>query len=123
MKKLNLFVLLVFYTFFAHSQATISGKIIDLTSKQSLPYVTIICKENSKLITGGITDDNGLFSIKKLPLKKLTIEIQFIGYKTIIKEVEFSEEHKNHDFGTILLKESTTKLLTLRKNNLNLRYL
>ena len=110
MKKLNLFVLLLLCSFFTYAQASLSGKIIDSKSKQPISYVNILCKENNKLITGGITNEKGLFSIKKLPLKTITVEIQFIGYETVLKKIDFTKEHNNLDLGMIFLKESSTTL-------------
>jgi hypothetical protein len=40
----------------------ISGKIIEKKTNEPLPYVII--KENSKVVTGGITSDKGTFQIK-----------------------------------------------------------
>jgi hypothetical protein len=65
------------------NSGVISGKIIDKNTKQPLPYVTVSVLVDSKIITGGITQENGSFSIKGLALKKYTIEIQFIGYKKV----------------------------------------
>jgi hypothetical protein len=42
----------------------ISGKIIDKKTNEPLPYVNIVIKENSKVVTGGITSDKGTFQIK-----------------------------------------------------------
>jgi hypothetical protein len=42
----------------------ISGKIIDKKTSEPLPYVNIVIKENSKVVTGGITSDKGTFQIK-----------------------------------------------------------
>jgi hypothetical protein len=47
---------------------SVSGKVIDNTSKQPLPYVNISIFENDKIITGGITQENGSFNIKNLAL-------------------------------------------------------
>jgi hypothetical protein len=57
--------------------------VIDKNSKQPIPYVNVSVLENAKIITGGITQENGNFTIKNLSLKKYTVEVQFIGYKKI----------------------------------------
>ena len=44
---------------------TISGKVLDATLKEPLPYVNIIIKNTSgKILNGGITLDDGTFEIK-----------------------------------------------------------
>jgi outer membrane receptor protein involved in Fe transport len=91
-------------------QGTISGKIIDKNSNKPLPYVNIIIKEANKSITGDISSDKGTFLIKNLPLKTYTVEIQFMGYKTVTKTVSLSNENKNENLNTIALEEDSIEL-------------
>jgi len=94
----------------AQNSGVVLGKIIDKNSKQPIPYVNVSLIENSKVITGGITQENGNFSIKNLPLKQYTLEIQYIGYKKIIKEINLSESNKNLNLNTIYLEEEAVEL-------------
>ena len=89
----------------------ISGKVIDAISNQALPYVTIVVKDAiNKIVTGGITDDNGNFTIKQIPEGENTVEIQFIGYKTETKKVNISRSNSKINLGTIKLKEEASEL-------------
>ncbi|WP_417800823.1 TonB-dependent receptor domain-containing protein [Tenacibaculum sp.] len=89
----------------------ISGKVVDQTTKQPLPYVNIIIKDAAKkIITGGITDDNGLFSIKNIPEGNSIVEVQFIGYKTFSKPVSVSNKSNKVNLGIISLEEDSTTL-------------
>jgi len=89
----------------------VSGKVIDATSNQALPYVTIIIRDSAnKTITGGITNDKGHFSIKQIPEGEYTIEIQFIGYKTEKQNISIIRTNSKIDLGTIALKEEATSL-------------
>ncbi|XRE42069.1 Putative TonB-dependent receptor [Tenacibaculum discolor] len=89
----------------------ITGKVVDQATKQPLPYVNIIIKDAAKkIITGGITDDNGLFSIKNIPEGNSTVEVQFIGYKTFSKPVSVSRKSSKVNLGTIPLEEDSTTL-------------
>ncbi|UQD56207.1 outer membrane beta-barrel family protein [Flavobacterium sp. K5-23] len=120
--KFKLFLVLLFGTLVSmqgqnsvkpallESQGTISGKIIDKNSNQPLPYVNIIVKEGTKFITGDISSDKGTFLIKNLPLKTYTVEIQFMGYKTVTKKVSLSNENKNGNLNTIVLEEDAIQL-------------
>jgi outer membrane receptor protein involved in Fe transport len=92
---------------------SVSGKVIDNTSRQPLPYVNVSILENDKVVTGGITQENGNFNIKNLALKSYKIEIQFIGYKKIIKNITLSEEDKNINLNNILLEEDAVELNTV----------
>ena len=113
--KLKLLLICFFGTLFSMQAQTsvkptilensgiISGKITDKKTNEPLPYVNIVVKENDKVITGGITSDKGTFQIKNLALKDYTVEIQFIGYKTISKPAKLSEDNSilNHFLGQI----------------------
>ncbi len=112
MKKLLAIFMLLCINIFCYSQNTkITGKIIDSKSKLPLNYVTISCKEtNKKVISGTITDNHGKFIIKKVPLKKVLLSFQFIGYTTQEKEIELTPTNFNIDIGTIYLKEHSTSL-------------
>jgi outer membrane receptor protein involved in Fe transport len=89
---------------------SISGKVIDKKSSEPLAYVNIVVKEGSKVVTGGITSEKGLFSIKNLALKSYTVEIQFIGYKTITRAISLTSEAKNENLNTIFLEEDAIEL-------------
>lgn len=87
----------------------ISGIVTDNKDTSPIEYVSIVCKKNDSIITGGITNKEGEFSIKNLPLGKLTLEIQFIGYKTITKMVNLNEQQANQSLN-ISLQENSEKL-------------
>ena len=89
----------------------IVGKVIDKDSKEPLPYVNIIIKDNNnKILTGGITDNEGLFEIKKIQIGEITIEVQFIGFKTYSKKITFSDKIYKINLGLIELSEESTAL-------------
>lgn len=89
----------------------ISGTVLDNFSKKPLAYVNIVVKDASKtILTGSITDDNGKFTISKLPLGESIVEIQFIGFKTITKSIKLSETNKVVHLGIISLVEDASLL-------------
>ena len=119
MKKLILLVLLVLsgssFAQLAKSvlpkPGSINGKVIDNTSKEPLRYVNVVVRDMAKtIITGGITDENGLFAIKDLPKGKSMVEIQFIGYKTYNKEINITNDNKSINLGTIVITEESAEL-------------
>jgi hypothetical protein len=94
-----------------NNTVTITGKILDFKTKQTLPYVNISCK-NSKndILSGGITTNKGTFSVVNLPIDSIFIDIQFIGYKTLTSSVLPTKENRKINLGTLFLKEDTTNL-------------
>ena len=89
---------------------TISGKVIDKNSKQPISYVNISIKKADKVITGGITDDNGNFNIKNVALDSYTVDLQFIGYKTQTFPVTLSAANKSANLGTVSIEEEAVQL-------------
>ena len=90
---------------------SISGKVIDKTTNEALPYVNIVVRDlTKKIITGGITDENGLFTIKGIPKGKSLIEVQFIGFKKYAKQINITNKKKSLNLGTIILDEDSASL-------------
>ena len=89
---------------------TLSGKVTDKVSGLPISYATIVVKEADKTVTGGITDDNGLFEIKNLAPKKYDVEIQYMGYKTHMAPADFSTGQRSIQLGTVALVDEATKL-------------
>ncbi|MDT7832877.1 outer membrane beta-barrel family protein [Flavobacteriaceae bacterium S356] len=119
MKKLLLFCMLsVTINSFAQlaknkisKPGVISGKVVDDASKEPLPYVNIVVRDMAKkVITGGITKDDGTFKIKDIPEGNSLVEVQFIGYKLYSKQISVSNKNRKLDLGTISLKEDSAQL-------------
>ena len=119
MKKILLFALLIVSaSSFAQMSkenlpkpGVISGKVIDKTSKEALPYVNIVVRDVAKkILTGGITDEKGLFKIKDIPKGNSIVEIQFIGFKTYSQKISITSKRKKINLGTIALEEDSATL-------------
>lgn len=119
MKRLLLLCAIII-SFSAHAQpssnsdikdGSISGRVLDAQLNQPLPYVNVIVKDaSSKIITGSITDDNGNFEIKKIPEGNVKVEVSFIGYKTIVKDVNIGKNGYKINVGDIFLEEDVASL-------------
>ncbi|UGS20506.1 outer membrane beta-barrel family protein [Flavobacterium cyclinae] len=94
---------------FAQNSGSIKGKVIDKNTNEPLPYVNIIVKDNSKIVTGGVTTEEGNFIITKLGNQKYIVEIQFIGYTTVVKNIDLTTE-SNLNLGTITISEDVSEL-------------
>ncbi len=89
-KKLLIKVLLLFlvssHFCFAQETGTIKGKVIDKTTRKSIPFVNIILVGSDK---GAVSDDNGFFEIKNTPLGYRKLKASFVGYTTVVSEEYF----------------------------------
>lgn len=93
------------------SIAGVYGQVIDKTLQEPLPYVTVtIQNENGEILTGGITDDTGNFNIDKLPVGKVFVKIQYIGFKTYSKELNIESRNQSINLGVIELEEDIASL-------------
>ena len=91
---------------------SISGRVIDNVRKQPVAYAAIVIKlaSDKTTISGGITNEDGTFQIKKLPDGVFIVEVQFIGYKTHIQEITLSKDKRNVELGDIILEEEPEEL-------------
>lgn len=111
--KIHVLLVLLFgslISMHAQNPGNISGKIIDKATGQPLPYVNVIVKDNGTVLTGGITEDNGEFNVTGLPLKDVTVELQFMGYKTQVLAAALSESTRSVSLGTLTMAEEATTL-------------
>lgn len=90
---------------------TINGTVTDNILKEPLPYVTVAVENaNGEILTGGITDDKGKFSIPNIPEGKVVVKIQYIGYKIYTREIEISKSNSSIQLGHIELEEDAAAL-------------
>ena len=122
----------------------VKGKLIDSESNVGLSYASIsVVTEDSILISGGITDDNGKFKIEINPRKmmekirqerkasdkgigmNLYAEITYVGYKIKQVTIPFTRENNEVDLKDISLESDATALseVTVRaeKSSLELK--
>ncbi|WP_434037354.1 TonB-dependent receptor domain-containing protein [Formosa sp. 4Alg 33] len=87
----------------------ITGVVIDQETKQPLEYATVAfrnSKDNS-VVTGGITDMNGKFSIP-VPMGVYNVSFEYISFKK--QTIQNKNLSQNTDLGTIVLALDTESL-------------
>lgn len=90
---------------------SISGVVLDANLKQPLPYVNIIVKNTAgETLTGGITLEDGSFEIEKIEEGNLIVNIQYIGYKTVSKNIVLGKGNYKVNLGSIFLEEEAEGL-------------
>ena len=110
---LTIFMIFTCITAFSQppKNGIITGKVVDASNQEALPYVSIVIKNTANdIITGGITDGNGQFEINQIPLGEHQVEVQFIGYKTELKKTLLTKESSKQNFGTIGLTIDAAQL-------------
>lgn len=90
---------------------SVSGRVLDAQLNEPLPYVNVVIKDAAnKVITGSITDDKGNFDINKIPEGSVKVEISFIGYKTVLKNITIGKGNYKVKMGDIRLEEDVEGL-------------
>jgi outer membrane receptor protein involved in Fe transport len=91
----------------------IKGKVIDADSKSAMEYanVSVYRKQDSKLVTGGIANEAGVFEINEVPFGTYYIETNFIGFeKTTVNDIKVLPNAQTVDMGTIALAPSSQQI-------------
>lgn len=91
----------------------IQGIVVDGSTQAPLDYATVslYSVEDSSLVTGGITDETGRFSIEAKP-GAYYAEITFISYQTeVIDDIMVSTRQKSIDLGMLGLRSDATMLM------------
>ncbi len=81
---------------------SITGIVIDAVSKEPIPYANVVVRNSGdSILTGGITDNKGYFEIKAIPEGNNKVEIQYIGYEKITREIDISRANSKFNLSTI----------------------
>ena len=79
----------VIFTSSLWAQHSISGKVTDAQTGESIPGVNVYISE---LSSGGVTDIDGKYQLRKLPNKELVIKYSFVGYQSVYKKVKLKDK-------------------------------
>lgn len=127
-------IFLLCFSFYSFSQNSISGKITDHESGESLPGVNVYIHE---LLTGTFTDDDGKYLLKDLPSGDLILHVSYVGYQSIHQKISLNGQPKKVDLKmeTLVLQsdevvisgnftstqhDNTIKISTVRIDNITI---
>ena len=83
-QKLILMIFAVVAVNMAYGQSgTLKGKVLDGDTGEPIPFANVSVLQNGKVITGGMTDFDGKYTIKPVPVGKFTVNASYMGYSTI----------------------------------------
>ncbi|MFK7813612.1 MAG: TonB-dependent receptor [Maribacter sp.] len=86
------------------------GSVLDKATQEPIPYANVILKSGGNIVTGGITTENGSFSIDDIPFGAYNFEVQFIGYKIEMQIITLDKDHKKLNLGAIGIEEDAVAL-------------
>lgn len=102
------------------------GTVKDQRSNMAVTYVSVSIKnEASKIISGGITDEHGMFRLDGIPTGTFNVELSIVGYQTLIRPLIIVPSTKKLDLGILLLQPDATQLkevnVTTEKSAISLK--
>lgn len=84
---------------------SVKGLIVDGSSGKPVQFatITILKVKDSSIVTGGMTKEDGTYSIEEVPFGLYLLKAKFIGYESYIKEVKINPKNTNVEVETIEL--------------------
>ena len=96
---------------YSQGKAKLTAVILDEGTQTPLPYVNVLLKNpQGKTITGGMTSDKGRVLISDIPYGAYTLQVEFMGYQTVTKNIELTAKDTFLRLGKIFLKENIADL-------------
>lgn len=103
MKKLLLLILMSVSVIQAMAQRNITGKVLESDSQEPVAQTTVrLLKTDSTLVTGSLTNLDGLFRVKAPSAGNFIVQITCVGFKPFTKNVKVTAD-KDIALGTINL--------------------
>ena len=108
------FLLILALSFQAAAQrnGAVKGLVYDTLAKRSVADVTItvLAKKDSSLVTFGMTDNAGRFSLDNIPAGEYRLLLTHVAYHNASKNLTIDENNKQVDLGRLVMNDRTTVL-------------
>jgi outer membrane receptor protein involved in Fe transport len=93
------------------ASVNVSGNIKDKASQEAMSFVNIILRNtDSTFVSGTISDEKGLFTLKEVKPGDYILETSFIGYNNYSAPLFVGSNSQYINLGTILMDESVEQL-------------
>lgn len=111
MNRLVLAILFSVSVLTALAQGSVRGKVLDKQTDESMQFVNVaVMNSAGKVVKGAITDATGQFNIGGLADGKYTLQVTFVGYKTLTRQFELTPQHRREHYNLLYLGEDATML-------------
>jgi iron complex outermembrane receptor protein len=87
-------IVVLFASLNIRAQLSLQGTVLNKETKEAIPGAVIYFPD---LKTGAASDENGRYVVNKLPKIKTLVQVQILGYKTLVKTIDLSQI-QNFDF-------------------------
>ena len=113
MKRMYLLGLLVLSASLCFAQGSVRGHVADKSNSESLQFVNVAVyrqDDTTKIVRGAITDEGGRFDITGLGYGNYTLQLSFVGYKTLSRKFNVSRQKPSVNYNMLYLSEDATLL-------------
>lgn len=106
------FVVITAIQAFAQTSATVKGKLLDTTNKQSMKdaSISVLDAKDSTVEISSLAKADGTFELKGFSFGTYIVQISFSSYTPVFKKIELSKSNSTIDLGTIYLTLSSNDL-------------
>ncbi|MCA0233114.1 outer membrane beta-barrel family protein [Runella sp. MFBS21] len=89
-------------------KVAVSGKVLDVSNKNPLPYVNVILKKeaDSSFVTGAVSNEEGIFVLNNIVKGNYLLSTSLVGYLPVSKKVSVGQLSEFLDLGKIELTEN-----------------
>jgi iron complex outermembrane receptor protein len=95
----------------ANVYGKIYGKVLNASTKEPVAYATVtVLNMRDSLLGGALVKNNGDFNVEKVPIGRMKVQIQFIGYKKYTQLVTVTPKLLELDLGNIKLEQDAAEL-------------
>lgn len=89
----------------------LAGKLLDAKTSQPVEMASIaLLRADSTLLTGMYSAADGSFKFSNVPLGKMILRVNFVGYKTLFKTISLSKAATTVDMGAVKLESNVKSL-------------
>jgi len=93
------------------TRGSIRGSIVCQKTKEPIAFANISLTDTTdQIISGTVSNKNGNFTLQPIPFGTYHLNISCLGYKTVEKKLELSENISSLELGTLPLKASAQEL-------------
>ncbi len=107
-----IFFLLPVVSVLAQKNGSVKGVAYDTLSRRAVAdaTITVLLKKDSSLVTFGMTDDYGRFTLDNIPKGEYRLLITHVAYHNSNKIFSITDSTKNIDLGNIVMNDKTSVL-------------
>ena len=104
--------MLLLWTTAATAQCVVKGKVLDRQSSEPLSFVAakVLKPGSEELVKGAVTDMEGNFLIDGLSPGSYTLQLTFVGFKTVTQQFSVSDRNRTHTFSTLFMSDDSKQL-------------